>query len=217
MANQTPVGLAVKPFMESGRLVPDAVVIDVVMEAVEAAKKTNPGGYVLDGFPRTFRQAEALEKVLKKRREKIDLVILIDTPDEVIQGRLAQRRSCPDPLCGAVYNVKSKPPKVENTCDLCGKQLIIREDDRPETIRVRQLQYWHDTAPLVDFYERRGMLTHVPGSGSLEEVSALILQAARSVEAGGKKKKSLHHNKRFGAKVRCSKRFARRSGPNVEP
>ena len=188
VANQTPVGLAVKPYMESGKLVPDQVVIDVLMEAVETAKKTHPGGYVLDGFPRTFRQAEALEKVLKKRKEKIDLVILIDTPDEVIQGRLSQRRSCPDPLCGAVYNLTGKPPKKENVCDLCGKQLIIREDDRPETIRVRQQQYWHDTAPLVDFYERRGMLCSVPGSGSLEEVAALILQAARSIEAGGRKK-----------------------------
>lgn len=185
VANQTPVGLEVKPFMESGRLVPDEVVINVLMEAVEAAKKTNPGGYVLDGFPRTFRQAEALEKVLKKRREKIDLVILIDTPDEVIQARLSQRRSCPDPLCGAVYNLTSKPPKVENVCDLCGKQLVIRDDDRPETIRVRQQQYWHDTAPLVDFYERRNNLCHVPGNGSLDEVAALILQAART---GNRKK-----------------------------
>ena len=119
VANQTPVGLAVKPYMESGRLVPDEVVIDVLMEAVETAKKTQPGGYVLDGFPRTFRQAEALEKVLKKRREKIDLVILIDTPDEVIRTRLAQRRSCPDPLCGAVYNVLSKPPKKAMTFVIC--------------------------------------------------------------------------------------------------
>ncbi len=179
VAHQTPVGLAVKPYMEAGRLVPDEVVIDVVMEAIETAKAKKRDGYVLDGFPRTFRQAEALEKVLKKRREKIDQVILIDTPDEVIQARLMQRRSCPDPLCGAVYNLTSKPPKKDNVCDLCGKKLIVRDDDRPETIRVRQQQYWHDTAPLVDFYERRGKLTHVPGSGSLEEVAGLILEAAR--------------------------------------
>ncbi len=180
VANQTPVGLEVKPFMESGRLVPDEVVINVLMEAIETAKKKKLSGYVLDGFPRTFRQAEALEKVLKKRKEKIDLVILIDTPDEVIQERLSTRRSCPDPLCGAVYNIKSKPPKKANVCDLCGKQLVIRSDDQPETIRVRQKQYWHDTAPLVDFYERRGNLCHVPGDGSLEEVAELILQAAQT-------------------------------------
>ncbi|MEI6232704.1 MAG: adenylate kinase [Planctomycetota bacterium] len=185
VANQTPVGLQVKPFMESGRLVPDEVVINVLMEAVETAKKKKPGGYVLDGFPRTFRQAEALEKVLKKRREKIDLVILIDTPDEVIQARLSERRSCPDPLCGLVYNLTGKPPKVENLCDACGKTLIIRDDDRPETIRVRQKQYWHDTAPLIDFYERRGNLCHVPGNGTLDDVSDLILQA---VQTGNRKK-----------------------------
>ncbi len=180
VANKTPVGITVKPFMESGRFVPDQVVIDVLMEAVEMAKVNSPGGYVLDGFPRTFRQAEALEKVLKKRREKLDRVILIDTPDEVIRDRLGQRRSCPDPLCGAVYNVISKPPKVEGICDLCGKALIIRDDDRPETIRIRQQQYWHETAPLVDFYERRNLLTSVPGSGTLEEVSRLIIEAAES-------------------------------------
>ena len=185
IANKTPVGLTVKPYMEKGLLVPDEVVIDVLMEAVESAKKTAPGGYVLDGFPRTGRQAEALEKVLKKRREKIDVVILINTPDSVIQDRLMQRRSCPDPLCGAVYNLKSKPPKKKGICDLCGKTLVIRDDDRPETIRVRQQQYWHDTAPLVDFYERRGMLCEVPGTGSLEEVAGLVLDAAKNC---GKKK-----------------------------
>jgi adenylate kinase len=186
VANKTPVGLAVKPYMESGRLVPDEVVIDVLMEAVEGAKEKSPGGYVLDGFPRTGRQAEALEKVLKKRKEKIDVVILIDTPDSVIQDRLTQRRSCPDPLCGAVYNLKSKPPKKEGYCDLCGKELIVRDDDRPETIRVRQQQYWHDTAPLVDFYQRRGLLCEVPGTGDLEEVAGLVLDAAQNF---GKTKK----------------------------
>ena len=178
VAHVTPVGVRVKPYMESGRLVPDEIVIDVLMEAVDTVKKKSPGGYVLDGFPRTYRQAEALEKVLKKRHEKIDVVILIDTPDEVIQERLMQRRSCPDPLCGAVFNLKSNPPKVAGKCNVCGKKLIVREDDRPETIRVRQQQYWHDTAPLVDFYQRRGLLAEVPGTGPLEEVSAGVLSAA---------------------------------------
>jgi adenylate kinase len=180
VAHHTPVGLTVKPYMEAGHLVPDEVVINVLMEAIESAKEKSPGGYVLDGFPRTFRQAEALEKVLRRRREKIDVVILIDTPDEIIQERLSSRRSCPDPLCGAVYNIISKPPKRNNTCDLCGKALITRDDDRPETIRVRQQQYWHDTAPLVEVYDRRGLLFEVPGDGELDQVAALILHAAKT-------------------------------------
>ena len=167
--------------MEAGRLVPDEVVIDVVMEAIDG-EEIRPGGYVLDGFPRTFRQAEALEKVLKKRKEKLDRVILIDTPDEVVRERLAQRRSCPDPLCGAVYNVKSKPPKVEGVCDLCGKALVIRDDDRPETIRVRQQQYWHDTAPLVDFYERASLLVEIAGDGPLDEVAGRIMEAVSKIK-----------------------------------
>ncbi|HLX60872.1 MAG TPA: adenylate kinase [Planctomycetota bacterium] len=179
VANGTPVGTTVKPYMEAGKLVPDEVVVDVLVEAIDAAKKNRPGGYVLDGFPRTLNQAEALKKVLNARGESIDLVILIDTPDSVIQERLSQRRSCPDPLCGAVYNLTSKPPKVAGVCDLCGKKLEIREDDKPETIKVRQAQYWKDTAPLVEFYARRNRLVKVPGSGDLDEVAAVILKEVR--------------------------------------
>ncbi|HYG74819.1 MAG TPA: adenylate kinase [Planctomycetota bacterium] len=184
VANNTEVGQQVKPFMQAGRLVPDEVVVNVVAEAIDEAKKTSPNGYVLDGFPRTMRQADALQKVLAKRREKIDKVILINTPDEVVQERLMQRRSCPDPLCGAVYNLKSKPPREEGKCDNCGKTLIIREDDRPETIRVRQQQYWHDTEPLIDYYQRKGLLVEINGKGSLEEVAGQILIAVSKIKRG---------------------------------
>jgi len=176
VANSTPVGVLVRPYMQQGKLVPDDIVVNVVVEAMEECKKNSPGGYILDGFPRTLRQAEALQKVLAKRKEKIDRVILINTPDEVIQERLMQRRSCPDPLCGAVYNIKSKPPKEAGICDACGKALVIRDDDRPETIRVRQQQYWHDTMPLIDHYERRGLLVEIPGQGSMHEVAGAILE-----------------------------------------
>src|ERR1051325_8326205 len=124
VANNTPVGQLARPYMEQGKLVPDEVVVGVVAEAIDDAKKVSPNGYVLDGFPRTMRQADALQKVLAKRRERIDKVILINTPDEVVQERLMQRRSCPDPLCGAVYNLKSKPPKDDNICDQCQRELI---------------------------------------------------------------------------------------------
>ena len=181
VANNTPVGQLARPFMEQGKLVPDDVVVGVVAEAIESAKQVSSNGYVLDGFPRTMRQADALQKVLGKRREKIDKVILINTPDEVVQERLMQRRSCPDPLCGAVYNLKSKPPKVEGVCDLCGKTLIMREDDRPETIRVRQQQYWHDTEPLIDYYARKGLLVEINGAGSLHEVAGAIMEALSKI------------------------------------
>jgi len=182
VANNTPVGVMAKPYLEQGRLVPDDVVVGVVVEAIDEAKKNSLSGYVLDGFPRTLRQAEALQKVLLKRKEKIDKVILINTPDAVVMERLSQRRSCPDPLCGAVYNVKSKPPKVDNICDLCGKPLVVRDDDRPETIEARQKQYWHDTAPLIDYYDRKGLLVEIPGEGPLYEVAGRIMEAVSKIK-----------------------------------
>jgi adenylate kinase len=191
VANSTPVGVLAKPYMALGKLVPDELVVGIVIEAVEAAKLTTPGGYVLDGFPRTLRQAEALQKVLQKRKEKIDTVILINTPDSVVQERLMQRRSCPDPLCGAVYNIKTKPPKVEGICDLCGKALVVRDDDRPETIQTRQKQYWHDTAPLIDYYDRKGLLAEIPGTGSLEEVAGRILIAVSKIKRPSLRKKMI--------------------------
>jgi adenylate kinase len=188
IANSTPVGQLAKPYMSLGKLVPDEIVIQLLMEAIETAKQGSPGGYVLDGFPRTMRQAEALKKELQRRKERIDKVILINTPDAVVQERLAQRRSCPDPLCGAVYNLKSKPPKRDGLCDICHKTLVVRDDDRPETIRARQQLYWHETAPLIDYYDREGLMTEIPGSGPLDDITRQILEvAARVGRRGGPK------------------------------
>lgn len=185
VANATPVGLQAKSFMDAGKLVPDEVVIKLLMDAIEQSKQTQPGGYVLDGFPRTLPQAEALRTALEKRGEGIDKVIQIDTPDELIVERLSQRRSCPDAACGAVYNLKTKPPKKDNACDVCGKELVTRKDDKPETIRVRQEQYWRDTQPLIDYYKQAGLLEAVQGDRSLEEVTQAILGIAKRI---GKKK-----------------------------
>jgi adenylate kinase len=186
IANDTPVGQKAKPFIEAGRLVPDEVVISVVEEAVDGIKKAGGGrGYILDGFPRTRRQGEALRDVLSKRKEKLDRVILINTPDEVVRERLEQRRSCSNALCGAVYNVKTKPPKTPDVCDLCGSKLVIRDDDKPETVRSRQQQYWHDTAPLIDFYERAGLLVEIDGRGSVYEVAGRILEAVSKIGRRG--------------------------------
>lgn len=182
IARGTPVGLLAKPYMERGDLVPDRVVVDLLIEAMDQLKSKSPAraGYVLDGFPRTAPQAQALATVLGRRNEKIDKVILIETDEQVIEHRLEQRRSCPDPLCGAVYNLESKPPKVPGKCDLCGKALIIRDDDKPETIRVRQQKYWAETEPLIQFYADQNVLEVVSGNGGMDDVGAAVLKAANA-------------------------------------
>jgi len=177
VAAATPVGLQAKSYMEGGKLVPDDVVVGVVVEAIARAAKEMPHGYALDGFPRTLPQAEALREMLARRNENINLVILINTPDELVLERLTQRRSCSDPKCGTVYNLKSKPPKKDGVCDVCGKAVIQRNDDKPETIRVRQQQYRRDTEPLVAYYKKAGVLVDIPGGGSIYEVAGRILEA----------------------------------------
>jgi len=177
IANQTPVGKLAEPYMKKGAFVPDNVVLDLLLETMDAIKEKS-SGYVLDGFPRTLPQAEALRGILEKRNETIDKAILIDTPSEAIMERLAERRSCEDPTCGAVYNLKSKPPQKPGVCDVCGKPLMIRDDDRPETVNFRLEKYWRDTAPLIDFYKGKGLLARVPGSGSLDRVAKLVAEAA---------------------------------------
>ncbi len=187
IARGTPVGLLARPYMQRGDLVPDKVVIDLLIESIDSLKAQSPSsnGYVLDGFPRTAPQAKALAEVLARRNEKIDKVILIETDEHVIEHRLEQRRSCPDPLCGAVYNLESKPPKTPGKCDLCGKTLIIREDDKPETIRVRQQKYWSETEPLIQFYADQNVLEVVGGNGGMDEVGAAVLKAANAPNRAG--------------------------------
>ena len=177
VANKTEVGLKAKSFMEAGKLVPDDVVVGVVVDAIAQSAKSTPNGYALDGFPRTLPQAEALREMLAQRNENINLVVLINTPEELILERLTQRRSCPDPKCGAVYNLKSKPPKKAGVCDQCGKALVQRNDDRPETISTRLQAYRKETEPLAAYYKKAGVLVDIPGSGSVYEVAGRILEA----------------------------------------
>ncbi len=170
ISNQSDVGKAAKVLMDQGRLVPDQVVIDIISEAI---KTSNPNGFILDGFPRTPIQAEALKAVLDSRNEAIDKVIFLDTQDEVIVERLASRRSC---KCGAIFNLKSKPPKTENVCDSCSGSLFVRADDKPETIKVRQEQYRRDTKPLIAYYTEAGLLIQILGDDSQEQVTSKILK-----------------------------------------
>ena len=171
--DRTPALTAALDYMRRGELVPDETVLALVAERVGCLRCE--GGFLLDGFPRTVAQAEALEKLLKSQKLKLDAVLSYELPLEQIVSRLSGRRTCPG--CKAVFHIEARPPKVEGTCDHCGGKLYQREDDRPESIRVRMEAYEKSTAPLAKFYRRRKLLVPVPAEGSPEEIFERSLQA----------------------------------------
>ena len=164
----TPVGLRAKEYVESGRLVPDEVIIGIVQERL--AKEDCINGYILDGMPRTIPQAEALEA----HGVEIDYAVSIEIEDETIVERMSGRRTCHD--CGASFHVVNNPPKTEGVCDLCGGELTIRKDDAPETVKARLETYHSETEPLKDFYAQRGKLRSVDNQPSIEAVTASIIK-----------------------------------------
>ena len=166
MKNGTPVGLKAKEYVESGRLVPDDVIIGIVEERL--AEPDCEGGYILDGMPRTIPQAEALEA----RGIDIDCALSIEIADETIVKRMSGRRTCPG--CGATYHVVSAPPKTEGRCDNCGSELTIRKDDAPETVKARLEVYHRETEPLKAFYAERGKLKSVENQPTIEATTAEI-------------------------------------------
>lgn len=165
---QTPMGLEAKKYMDSGKLVPDEVTIGVVKERL--AESDCAKGFLLDGFPRTVQQAVALDEILSSMNGKIDLVLNIAVPSEVLFDRMAGRVSCEQ--CKAVYNTKFKAPKQEGTCDKCGGKLIQRADDQPETVKNRLDVYQEQTAPLLDYYSHKGNLQNVDGNRDVNVVFA---------------------------------------------
>ena len=165
-SERTPALTAALDFMKRGELVPDATVIGIVRERPNCLRC--PGGFLLDGFPRTVEQAEALSSMLKDLSMKLDAVLSYDLPIEQIVSRLSGRRTCGG--CKAVYHVTTKAPKVADVCDSCGAKLILREDDRPESIRVRMQAYEKSTAPLAEYYRQRGLLLSIPAEGSPEDI-----------------------------------------------
>lgn len=170
--NGTELGKQAKSFMDSGALVPDDVVIGILKDRIadDDCKK----GFILDGFPRSVPQAEALEKM----GVKIDKVVEISVPDETIKSRLVGRRVCEK--CGASYHVTNKPPKQEGICDSCGGNVVVRKDDAPETVVERLKTYHTTTAPLVDFYKDLGKLTTVEGQATVKETADLMLKAVEA-------------------------------------
>ena len=170
--NGTETGLKAKSFMDAGKLVPDDVIIGIVRERVARADCAN--GFILDGFPRTIAQAEALESM----GVHIDAVLSIEVSDEKIIRRMSGRRVCE---CGMSYHTEYLPPKEEGKCDKCGKPLIIRNDDAAETVAKRLETYHAQTEPLLEFYDRRGLLIRVEGQEKVEDTTALVEKALASV------------------------------------
>jgi adenylate kinase len=167
---QTPLGLVAKQIMESGGLVPDEVVLGIVRERIVLSDCDN--GFVLDGFPRTIPQADALNSILCGLNKKIDHVISLDLDRAEIVRRLSGRRTCSS--CGKGYHVINDPPKLEERCDSCHAELIQREDDREEIVIKRLAVYDRQTAPLKAYYEQAGLLRHIDGSGSIQDIQFQI-------------------------------------------
>ena len=170
--NGTELGKKAKTYMDQGLLVPDELVVDLVVDRVNQDDCTK--GYVLDGFTRTIPQAEALDAALEKMGQKIDYAIDVDVPDENIINRMSGRRACVD--CGATYHIVYAPTKKENICDNCGGGLILRDDDKPETVKKRLDVYHEQTQPLIDYYTKAGALRTVDGTIDIDEVFAAIVK-----------------------------------------
>ena len=160
--NQTELGLKAKTYMDAGGLVPNDLIIGLMKEKIEGLDKI-----ILDGFPRTVEQADALAEQVD-----IDIAINIDGPDEELVSRLTQRRSCPE--CNAVYHLTNKPPAKEGICDKCGAALFQRDDDKEETVKNRLEVYRQNTFPLIEYYEKRGKLVTIPGVGDISEIYSAV-------------------------------------------
>ena len=169
--NGTELGKKAKSYMDKGQLVPDELTLDLIMDRFKQDDCKN--GYVLDGFPRTIPQAEALDTALKAKGEKVDFAIDVDVPDENIVKRMGGRRACVG--CGATYHVVYSPTKVEGVCDKCGEELIVRDDDKPETVLNRLEVYHNQTQPLIDYYNEQGILKSVDGTVDMKDVFNAIV------------------------------------------
>jgi adenylate kinase len=167
----TEVGKQAKEFMDRGDLVPDQVIIGVIAERLQGSEAAD--GFILDGFPRTVPQAEALGEKMKELRREMTAAILIDVPEEEVVRRLGGRRTCEENP-GHIYHVEFDPPKQEGVCDIDGAKLMVRDDDKPEVISKRLATYREKTAPLVDYYEERGILNHVDGAQPPDRVEERI-------------------------------------------
>ena len=169
--NGTELGMKAKTYMDQGLLVPDELVVDLVVDRVQQEDCAN--GYVLDGFPRTIPQAEALDNALNALGQKMDYAINVEVPDENIVNRMGGRRACVG--CGATYHLEFAPTKVEGVCDNCQGELILREDDKPETVQKRLNVYHEQTQPLIDYYTGKEIMVEVDGTVDINDVFKAIV------------------------------------------
>ena len=169
--NGTELGKEAKKYMDQGLLVPDELTVKILLDRV--AQDDCKNGYVLDGFPRTIPEAEVLEEALTKLGDRIDYAINVEVPDENIVKRMGGRRACVN--CGATYHIEHVPPKKEGICDNCGSELILRDDDKPETVKNRLSVYHKQTQPLIDFYNGKGVLRTVDGTVDMKDVFNAIV------------------------------------------
>ncbi len=168
----TELGKKAKTFMDQGKLVPDEITIGMLMDRIREADCEK--GYVLDGFPRTIPQAESLTAALAAQGQAIDYAVNVDVPDEDIITRMSGRRACLS--CGATYHIRFNPSKTEGVCDTCGSELVLRDDDKPETVKNRLAVYHEQTQPLIDYYQKAGVLKEVDGTQDLNKVFADIVE-----------------------------------------
>ena len=169
---QTELGMEAKKYMDQGALVPDELTVKILLDRV--AKDDCKLGYVLDGFPRTIPQAEVLDKAVNELNETIDYAINVEVPDENIIKRMSGRRACL--ACGATYHVEHVPPNKEGICDICGKELVLRGDDQPETVKKRLEVYHAQTQPLIEYYNKKNILKEVDGTKDMKVVFADIVK-----------------------------------------
>lgn len=162
----TELGMKAKSFMDQGMLVPDDITIGMLMDRIKDADCA--GGYVLDGFPRTIPQAESLTRALTALSETIDYAVNVDVPDASIVSRMSGRRACLS--CGATYHTEFNPPKTADVCDVCSEPLVLRDDDRPETVQKRLSVYHDQTQPLIEYYQKAGVLKEVDGTQNMDDV-----------------------------------------------
>ena len=176
-AEGTALGKKAQSYMDAGTLVPDDLIVEMMSKAIQAARA---GGYVLDGFPRTVRQAEALDRALAKGNNGIDIVINLQVNDNVVVERITGRRSCPK--CGAVYHVKNMPPKRDGVCDHDGAALVQRPDDTAEVVKNRLATYYEQTEPVVEYYKARRDVRDVPADGEADAVAATLFEELDAVK-----------------------------------
>jgi adenylate kinase len=170
-AKGTELGKKAQEYMDKGQLVPDEIILGMVKERL--SQPDCQKGFILDGFPRTVAQAEALDKLLSEMGKKLDFALALIVPDDLLVERLTGRRTCK--TCGMMYHIKYKPPKVEGKCDVCGGELYQRPDDNEETVRNRLKVYHEQTAPLIEYYKNQGILREIDGSKSIEEITQQII------------------------------------------